>query len=300
MRLAGAVDIGGTGTKIALVTEDASLVMRTTIATGLGGEPHSLVERIAATLGAMFDATRADGTVVPGIGVAVAGFLDRERSAMFANANLPALCGFPLRRALSERMGMECQLEVDSNAALVADHRHGAARGSGRTLGVTIGTGVGGAVIVAGRLLRYTGECAGDVGHIIVAPGGRQCSCGARGCLEALVCAAALSERGDGRPVSDIVNSAGGGDRRALDALGETGRWLGLGLAALVPLFAPARIVVGGGVSAAGEMLLRPTRESFAMHAAPEFARTVTIAGSAFEGWAGVVGAGSLVLDRLE
>ena len=297
MRLAGAVDIGGTGTKIGIVGEDGSIVTRATIPTDPGAEPAALVERIAATLEPMFDAIRADGKALAGVGVAVAGFLDRKHSLMYGNANLAALCGFPLRRAIGERAGMDCRLEVDSNAAVVADQRHGAARGATRALGITLGTGVGGGVIVNGQLLRFTGECAGDVGHIIIEPDGRSCVCGARGCMEALVSAAALSERGGGRPVSAIVASARAGDVAAREALGETGRWLGRGLAALVPLFAPERIVIGGGLSAAGELLLQPTRASFAAHASPGFANGVTIAGSAFEGWAGVVGAGSLVLD---
>jgi len=234
---------------------------------------------------------------VSGVGVSVAGFLDREPSAMIHNANLPALRGFPLRRVLEERLSLDCRLEVDSNAAVVAEYRHGAGRGSARLLGVTVGTGLGGGVIIDGELLRYTGECAGDLGHIIVDPKGRLCTCGARGCLEAMVNSAALSERARGRKPREIVNSGRQGDKLARKALAETGWWLGLGLASLSPVFAPDRIVVGGGIAAAGELLLESVRTSYRTHARPEFREKVQVAGSSFDGWEGMVGAASLFLD---
>jgi glucokinase len=166
-------------------------------------------------------------------------------------------------------------------------------------LGVTVGTGLGGGVIINGELLRYTGECAGDIGHIIVDRKGRRCTCGARGCLEAMVNVAALSERGNGRPVRDIINAAREGDEASRRAVSETGWWLGLGLASLSPLFSPDRIVVGGGIAAAGELLLESVRTSYHTHVRPEFRETTRVVGSSFEGWDGMVGAASLFLDPL-
>jgi glucokinase len=301
MRIAAAVDIGGTGTKLGLVAEDGAIVRRATVPTPAAGDPLPLVEAIAAALRPMLreadDAGRPASSASRSIGVAVAGFLDRARSAMVGNANLPALCGFPLRAALEDRLGLPCRLEVDSNAAAVAEHRYGAGRGASRLLGVTIGTGLGGGVVIDGELLRHTGECAGDLGHILVDPAGRPCTCGARGCLEAMVCAAALSDRCGGRPARDVVRGARDGEALAVEAMAETGRWLGLGLASLAPIFAPDRIVVGGGIAAAGERLLAPARESFRAHAAPEHRERVPLLGSSFDGWEGIVGAASLALD---
>ena len=295
MRLAGAVDIGGTGTKIGVVAEDGSVVRRATIPTTPSGDPLPLVDAIAATLRPMLD---DDAPSALGVGVSVAGLLDRERGTMFGNANLPALSGFPLRRALEERLALDCRLEVDSNASTVAEYRYGAGRGASRLLGVTVGTGLGGGVIVNGELLRFTGECAGDLGHIILQPDGRRCTCGARGCLEAMVSAAALSERAGGRSVRDVVGAAFEGDRLAVVALADTGWWLGLGLASLSPLFAPDRIVVGGGVAAAaGELLLAATRASYRAHAVPDLGERVQVVGSAFDGWEGMVGAASLCFE---
>lgn len=293
MRVAGAIDIGGTRTKLSVVAEDGRILERGVTATPANGDPQALVDAITAKLRPMIDDAAA-GNVLMGIGVSVAGFLDAAHSTMYANANLPLLIGFPLRRELERLLGHECLLEVDSNAAVVAEYRFGAGRGSPRLLGVTVGTGFGGGVIIDGKLLRQTGECAGDLGHIILDPTGRRCTCGAHGCLEALVCSAALSERAGGKPVREVVRDAKAGDDGAMSAIRETAKWLGLGLASLAPLFAPDTIVVAGGVGAAGELLLEPTRASFAAHAGDDY-QDVRIAGSRLEGWEGMLGAASLV-----
>src|SRR5919202_5700124 len=115
MRLAGAIDIGGTRTKLGIVAEDGRIVERATIATSPAGQPGPLVDAIDLVLRPLLDAVAARGRPVLGLGVSVAGFLDGERGAMVGNANLPALCGFPLRAALEERLGVPCRLEVDSN-----------------------------------------------------------------------------------------------------------------------------------------------------------------------------------------
>lgn len=299
MRTAGAIDIGGTGTKTGVIAEDGGVLSRTTIPTSAEHGPAQLVDRIAATLRPLLEAAAANGQAASGVGVSIAGFLDREHTAMFANANLPSLWGFPLRTALAERLALPCRLEVDTNASTVAEYRYGAGRGSARLLAVTIGTGMGGGVIIDGKLLRYTGECAGDLGHIIVDPKGRLCTCGARGCLEAMVCTAAITERAAGRGFRDVLSGAQRGEPASVEALAETGRWLGLGLASLSPLFAPDRIVVGGGVAAAGDLLVESARAAYRAHAAAEFRDKVQIVGSTFDGWEGMVGAGSLFLDPL-
>ena len=299
MRLAGAIDIGGTNIKLGIVGEDGTIVTRKSVPTSRDGEPGPLVDSIVASLAPMIAEASRDGNAVSGIGVSVAGFLDPERLGMIHNANLVALREFSLRRALEERFSLDCPLEVDSNAAVVAEYRHGSGRGAARLLGVTLGTGLGGGVIIDGQLLRFTGECAGDIGHIIVAPDGRMCTCGARGCLEAMVNVAALSERGGGRSVRDIITSARRGDQAAVKALSETGWWLGLGLASLSPLFSPDVIVVGGGISAAGDLLLEPTRASYHTHVTPEFRQNTRVVGSTFEGWEGMIGAASQFLDPL-
>ena len=297
MRVAGAIDIGGTSTKIGVVADDGSVILRESVPTSLQGEPRGIIEAIGISLLPMLSTSNGAGNVTAGIGVSVAGFLTADRSAMIHNANLPALRDFPLRRALQDRLSIECRLEVDSNASTIAELQHGAGRGAKRLLGVTLGTGLGGGVIIDGALLRFNGECAGDIGHIIVDRNGRLCTCGARGCLEAMVNTAALIERGHGRPVRETVQLARDGDDAARGVLAETGWWLGLGLASLSQIFSPDRIVVGGGIASAGEFLLGPARESFRTHCRPEFRDETEVIGSSFNGWDGIIGAASLFLN---
>ena len=294
MAIAGAVDIGGTSTKIGVVDDDGRIVVRERIATSLHGEPLSLVDSIAFAFRAML-ARNAAAREIAGVGISVAGFVTPDHSAMVHNANLPALREFPLRASLEERLGFECRLEVDSNASTLAEFHYGAGKGVRRLLGLTIGTGIGGGIIIDGRLVRYTGECAGDLGHVIVKPGGRLCTCGARGCLEAEANSSALSERVGSRSVKEIIESARKGDAVARDALAESGRWIGLGAASLAALFDPDAIVIGGGIAAARELLLDGVRESYLTHASPQY-RDARIEGSGFDGWDGLVGAACLYL----
>ncbi len=297
MRLAGAVDIGATNTKIGIVGEDGRIFRRATIPTRTGSEPEDLVDAIANELRPMLDAVTDERNQVVAIGVSIAGFLNREHTMMVANANLRELCDYPLRRAFEERFELHCQLEVDSNATTVAEYRFGMGRGATRLLGIVFGTGVGGGVIVGGKLLRFTGECVGDIGHVIVQPGGRPCTCGARGCLEAVACSAALSERANGRAARDVINAARNGDKTASDAIAAIGDFIGLGLASLAPIFSPERVVIGGGLAAAGDTLIMPARASFRARAGDDFRDRVEIVCSTFEGWEGMVGAASVALS---
>jgi glucokinase len=294
MRVAGAIDIGGTSTKIGIVAEDGRIIVREMIATSLRGEPVPLIEGIGVAFSALLARNPEAGTIA-GIGVSVAGFLTPDHSAMVHNANLPSLREFPLRAALEQRLGFECRLEVDSNATTLAEFHYGAGKGAARLLGLTIGTGIGGGVMIDGRLVRYTGECAGDVGHVIVNPGGRLCTCGARGCMEAMANSSALSDSVGGKPVREIIDAALKGNPVAADALAESGRWIGLGLASLAALFDPDVIVIGGGIAAAHELLLDAVREAYLIHASPQY-RDARVVGSGFEGWDGLVGAASVVL----
>jgi glucokinase len=300
MRLSGAVDIGATNTKIGVVGEDGRIFRRATIPTRTGTQPAQLIDAIVAELKPMLDAFADERNQVAAVGISIAGFLDREHTMMVENANLPSLRGFPLRHAFEERVELKCHLEVDSNASTAAEYRYGMGRGASRLLGVILGTGVGGGVIVGGKLLRFTGECAGDIGHIVIDPDGRRCTCGARGCFEAMACSAALSERAGSRNPRQVISGAKDGDASATRALAETGRWLGVGLASLSPIFAPDKIVVGGGLAAGGDLLIEPAQRRFNECAGDELRGKVSIVGSAFEGWEGMVGAASLALAPLD
>ena len=220
----------------------------------------------------------ADGHPLDGVGVAAAGFVDsRGERVMFA-PHLPWQ-GEPLRDLLQDRLGCRVRLDNDANCAARAEARYGAAKGAGSALMVTMGTGIGGAVLLDGRVVRGANGMAGEVGHMQVVPDGRPCECGRSGCWEqyssgnALVRNARrmmveqpslLEEMSEGDPdrvTGPMVTAAAAqGDLVARRAFASVGDWLGVGTANLVAALDPEVVVIGGGVSAAGDRLLEPAR----------------------------------------
>jgi len=209
---------------------------------------------------------------------------------MVYNANLGELSAAPLKREIEALFSLPAILEVDSNAAAWGEHRYGAGQDRSRMMMLTLGTGVGGGVVCDGVLQRFAGGCAGDMGHLIVEPGGRRCNCGARGCLEALIGSDGLSERAGGRDVRAVIEAAHAGEREALAVMAETGRLLGLGLASLAHIFAPQLIIIGGGIATAGDHLLAPARGSFLAECAPFFSAGVEVRQALLGNAAGMIG----------
>jgi len=250
------IDIGGTSTKVALVGCGGETGAIETFPTG--GETQRLLARIRDA------AHRCCGGASLPAGGAVAGFLDPARNRVLYNPNLQWLAGFPLKEALSQTLDTEVTLEVDANAACLAEACFGAGRGAQRFLCLVCGTGVGGGMTIDGELLRFAGECIGDVGHVVVDRGGPRCSCGGRGCAEALAGAAAIVAALPGAfTLRDVIERARHGDVQAVDALAAAGRALGIAAASLAQIFLPGRIGLAGGLAEAGELVLIPAAEAF-------------------------------------
>jgi glucokinase len=219
------------------------------------------------------------------VGVGAAGYIDADRSTVLFAPNI-AWRDEPLGRDLSNLTGLPVTIENDANAAAWGEFQYGAGRDVDDQLMITVGTGVGGGVIAGGRLLRGGYGVAAEVGHLCVVPDGRQCGCGNRGCFEqyasgsALVRAAREAAVGPSLLARDLLERAGGdpaaitgpliteaaqdGDRFAIEQLRSLGQWLGHGIASLVAVLDPSVIVIGGGVSEAGDLLLGPIRDTFA------------------------------------
>jgi glucokinase len=287
-----AIDIGGTSTKLGIVAADdpGRVAYATSVATPVGGAARSLLDRVGAAGRQLIQEAAGAGLATGAVGVSVAGFIDEARERMVYNANLGELSAAPLKQEIETLFRLPATLEVDSNAAAWGEHRYGAGRGRSRMMMLTIGTGVGGGVVCDGVLQRFTGGCAGDMGHVIVEPGGRRCSCGAHGCLEALIGSDGLSERAGGRDVRAVIEAAHAGEPDAVAVMTETGRLLGLGLASLAHIFAPQLIIIGGGISTAGDHLLAPTRQSFLAECAPFFSDGVELEQALLGNAAGMVG----------
>ncbi|MBN2566178.1 MAG: ROK family protein, partial [Candidatus Eisenbacteria bacterium] len=229
--------------------------------------------------------------------------------------NLPQWRDVELRRMLSEATGLPTRIENDANAAAYGESRVGAARGAVNVIMLTLGTGVGGGIVLGGRLYRGS-SFAGEVGHMTIEMNGRPCPCGNAGCLERYTNAEAMVERaarllGEGRPsrladaqaagaltAHDVGRAAAAGDAVALAAVTETGRALGVGLANLAVLFDPDLIVLGGGVARAGRALFDAAREEMVQRRYGSAVSTPRLVPAELEETAGAVGSALLARDE--
>lgn len=275
------IDIGGTKVAGALVTEDGGIVRLERRPTP-AGDPAAIVDVVVDLVREL-----GDGQDVVAAGVAAAGFIDVTQSIVYYAPNINWRSE-RLRLHLAERLpGVEITVDNDANAAGWAEYRFGAGRGFTDMTMLTIGTGVGGAIVTAGRLFRGGFGAGGEIGHLRVVPGGHPCGCGQKGCIEqygsgrALMrfagdiadaggigqgLAAAREANGgvlDGATVSGLIQA---GDPGALAALRELGDWLGQACASIGAVLDPEVFVFGGGVAVAGDLLLDPIRESFLAH----------------------------------
>jgi glucokinase len=272
------VDIGGTSSKAGVLDTSGQLHFIDSIPTSPGAASFldSLGDLVDRTL-AKAKSTAFD---ISGIGVAVAGFVSAERDRLLYNANLSWLEGFPIKQRLAQRFDLPIELEVDSNAATMAEYHFGSGRKSKRFLCLTCGTGLGVGMTVDGIPLRFAYGCLGDIGHVIVQPDGPLCMCGGHGCAEILISAPVLAERykleiGAARDLSlrDVIEAAQQGEPRAIALLEETGRWLGLATASMANILFPDHIAVAGGLSVAGDLVLKPAERVF-RESASIFARS--------------------------
>lgn len=275
------IDIGGT--KIAgAVVDDDGRILRAERRPTPAGDPEAIVTHTVEIVRSL-----AGGGDIPPVGVVVPGFVDAAREQVYYAPNV-RFRTVPLRALLQERLpGAEIVIDNDANAAGWAEFRYGVGRGVSDMMLLTIGTGVGGAVIADGRLLRGGFGAAGEIGHVRVVPDGLLCGCGRRGCIEQYGSGRALlryandeADRGGAGAVLAAAREADGAldsanlgrlletaDPGAVAALATLGRWLGEACASLGAVLDPRVVAFGGGVAAAGELLLEPVRAAFREHA---------------------------------
>jgi len=304
------IDIGGTKIAGALVDPDG-VILRSVRRPTPAGDPAAIVDVVVELVREL-----GDGPGIVAVGVAAAGYIDAAQSTVYYAPNINWR-NEPFRDRLAERLpGVDITIDNDANAAGWAEYRFGAGRGTTDMTMITIGTGVGGAIVTGGRLFRGGFGTAGEIGHLRVVPGGHPCGCGQRGCIEqygsgrALLrfageiadaggigqgIAAARAANGgtlDGAVLASLIQD---GDAGALAALRELGDHLGQACASIGAVLDPQVFVVGGGVAVAGDLLLDPIREAYlahlparGFHPVPEF----TVAQLVND--AGVVGAADL------
>ena len=304
MRHVIALDVGGTGMKAALVGPAGELLHRARRATGRERGPDTVVEGIldfAAELRA-HGARHLDGPAAAA-GVAVPGIVDEERGVAAYAANL-GWRDIPLRELLAHRLGVPVALGHDVRTGGLAEGRIGAGRGADRFLFVPLGTGIAGAIGIGGRVEAGAHGFAGEVGHIVVRPGGAACPCGQHGCLERYASAAAVSEAwaaasgAPGADAADCAKAVESGDPNAVRVWRDAVDALADGLVTAVTLLDPRILIIGGGLAEAGETLFTPLRD--AVRRRVTFQKLPAIVPAALGDSAGCLGAGLLAWDLLD
>ncbi|MCM3298861.1 ROK family protein [Streptomyces pseudogriseolus] len=305
MRHVIALDVGGTGMKAALVGVDGELLHQARRPTGRERGPDAVVENIldfAAELRA--HGVRAHGEAASAAGVAVPGIVDEAEGVAAYAANL-GWRDVPLRALLAERLGgVPVALGHDVRTGGLAEGRVGAGRGADRFLFVPLGTGIAGAIGIAGRVESGAHGFAGEIGHVVVRPGGAECPCGQRGCLERYASASAVSRawaEASGDPDADAADCAEAvvsGDERAVRVWQDAVDALADGLVTALTLLDPRTLIIGGGLAEAGETLFTPLRE--AVRRRVTFQKLPSLVPAALGDTAGCLGAGLLAWDLIE
>jgi len=286
-----AVDVGGTKLAAALVGPDGRVTREARVPTDRA-DPWPGLARLV-------DDVRA-GVDVEAVGVGCGGPMTWPAGEI-SPLNLPAWRGFPLRATLAEHLGAPVRLHNDAVCMALGEHWLGAGRGVDDLLGMVVSTGVGGGLVLGGRLVDGASGNAGHVGHLVVEPDGPTCGCGGRGCLEAVargpaVVARARARGSAARDGRELVGAAAGGDAVAREELGRAGRALGIGIAGAAALLDVRVVAVGGGLAAAGDALWSPLREELARRARIGFLAPLRVLPAELGQRAGIVGAAALWL----
>jgi glucokinase len=310
------IDLGGTNIVVGTVAEDGSEML------GLVSEPtlpeqgsDAVVARIVKLARASLEATR--GKTIAGVGIGSPGPLDTARGLVLLTPNL-GWTNFPLRDRITEALGLPATLDNDANCAIFGEWWRGAARGAEHVVGLTIGTGIGGGIVLNGQIYHGASDIAGEIGHMTIDSTGRRCKCGNYGCLEAYASGPAIAARavegveagadtslpdyvkGDLKQITAqvVYEAAHDGDEYAREVVHDTAKVLGAGVANIINIFNPQVVVICGGVTLAGDQLFVPLRSEVKRRAFKPAANACRIVPGELSGTAGVYGAAAVFMRR--
>ena len=307
------VDLGGTKL-LAGAVDDELAVHHRAYRVAPGGDRMAVLDRVVS---AVEEARAAVGLEVRAVGFGIPSLIDQARGVAVTTVHLP-IRDVPFREVMAERLGLPVFVDNDANVAMLAEHRYGAAAGASDAVLLTIGTGIGGGLIVGGRLVRGSLGAAAELGHMVIDMDGPRCqgNCPNRGCLEALASGSALGRsalevatRDPSGPLGRALASgleitgalvtelAHDGDPDSVACVRRAGEALGVGIANLVNIFNPEVVVVGGGVIAAGDLLLDPAREVMRSRALSPSRDVVRVVPARFGAESGMLGAAVLAME---
>lgn len=310
-----AADLGGTNLRAATIDADGTIGARVRHASPGGADnPAEVVRALVAAARECERQTVATGGVIHAASIAVPGMVDAGNTLVIRAPNVPCLNNFKLKEALQNELDLPVVLENDANAAAVGEMWKGAARDCRSIICLTLGTGVGGGIILDGKLWRGADGVAGEIGHMTVDPFATpKCSCGNSGCLELYASAtgvvrmthAALLEFPnsllgvDDLSAAKVFEAGVAGDDLAIAIFSQMGTYLGIGLATLINLLNPEMVVIGGGVAKAWQLFEKDMREQVAQRAFPLPAARVRIVPAQCGDDAGLLGAARLAFDQI-
>lgn len=311
------VDLGGTNIKTAIVGEDKRIIAKDSRPTRDEDGPEAVMDLMATCVSDLMRANNLDMSQALAAGFGAPGPMNWKTGIVYSPPNLKGWKNVPLAEEMKHRLNVPCYVDNDANAACFGEYWLGAGQGAESIVVFTLGTGVGGGIVVFGKLLRGIDGTAAELGHITVQRDGRKCGCGALGCLEAYASVTgmkrtalegwdtaetSLKQRCDGDPDKltgkIIFEAAAGGDQFALNVFHETAVWLGLGAASMVNILNPERIILCGGMINAGDMLFDTVRETVKANAFEVPANRCQIVPAGLGGDSGVIGCAGCALTR--
>ncbi|MCH7871362.1 MAG: ROK family protein [Planctomycetes bacterium] len=313
------LDLGGTNTEGVVLTRGNETVIRRSMATEASGGAAHVISRLAGLVEELISAGGLDKSQIAGVGIGAPGPMSFERGVILHAPNLPGWKDVALRDELRKATSLPVVLENDANAAAFGEFVAGAGESVRDMVMLTLGTGIGGGIIIDGKLLRGRYDNAGEIGHVIVERDGRPCPCGQRGCLERYASARAIAElateairssersplrekisRGETIDAADVDQAAQGGDPTAMRIWDQACRRLAIAGVMIQHMINPERIVLAGGLIGAGERLLGPVREYFQNLTWKSAADGPHFALATLGGQAGAVGAAALAVTSRE
>lgn len=294
-------DLGGTQLKFGLIDEAGRILFKDKVPT------PSTIDGLLDLVGTLWPALKNKcPDKIEAAGFGIPGIYDLKTKRILQSPNYGGLDNYDLVPALGRRLDVPFWIDNDANLAAFGEWTHGAGRGVSSFVLLTIGTGIGGGLILGGKLWQGSRGYAGEAGHITVNPEGARCVCGLRGCLESETSAgaivqkyAALSKTGADATAEDVYHRAKGGEKAAREAFALAGYYLGIGMGILINLLNPEKILLGGGVMTTGEFLLRPAREEAARRSYRASFDACSIERAGLGNDAGLIGAASRARQNL-
>jgi glucokinase len=311
------IDIGGTNVPAAIIDESGEIIHVINKKTMAEGGPDAVIKRITDSITDLvkyFDDNIKTGKII-GIGIGAPGTLDHKKGQIITSPNLPQWRNIPLVERISKEVNMPVFIDNDANCAAIGEHWIGAANGAENAVLVTLGTGVGGGIIINNKIYRGSHGTAGELGHITIFAKGTKCACGNFGCLEAYASANATAARAKERlKREDMASSlqtkklseinayeiyvhAEQGDRFAQDILKESGSYLGIGIATFANIFDPDVIIIGGGFAGAEKYLIPAAIDEAYKRSFKSVMDNIKITTAKLGNNAGIIGAAKLAFD---